>query len=86
MNFGIKVKISQKEAIEEASLNIIKGNIKASKIISCIMGYQGEKKKNETLLYLQILRKKRLGNDLNIIENTALTILENDLKKFFQEK
>lgn len=86
MNFGIKVKISITEAIEEASLNIIKGNIKASKIISCIMGYQGESIKNKMLLYLQLLRKKRLGNDLNIIENTALTILENDLKRFFQEK
>ena len=81
MNFGIKVKISITEAIEEASLNIIKENIKAS-----IMGYQGESIKNKMLLYLQLLRKKRLGNDLNIIENTALTILKNDLKRFFQEK
>jgi len=85
MNFGIKVKISITEAIEEASLNIIKENIKASKIISCIMGYQGESIKNKMLLYLQLLRKKRLGNNLNIIENTAFSILQNELKSFFKK-
>lgn len=89
MNFGIKVKISKLDAIREATLSILDGHKKAcnlNKIISCITGSQGESMKNKMLLYLQLIKKKRLGIDLNIIENTALTILENDLKRFFQEK
>ena len=89
MNFGIKVKISQQDAIKEATLSVLDGNKKAcnlNKIISCIMGQEGESMKNKMLLYLQLIKKKRLGIDLNIIENTAFSVLENEFKKLFQEK
>ena len=89
MNFGIKVKINQQDAIKEATLSVLDGNKKAcnlNKVISCIMGQEGESIKNKMLLYLQLIKKKRLGNNLNIIENTDFSILENDLKRFFQEK
>ena len=38
------------------------------------------------LLYLQLIKKKRLENNLNIIENTAFSILQNEFKELFQEK
>ena len=89
MNFGIKVKISITEALNEATLSVLDGNKKAcnlNKIISCITGSQGESIKNKMLLYLQLIKKKRLENNLNIIENTAFSILQNEFTELFQEK
>ena len=85
MNFGIKHKITITEALNEATLCSTFRN-KINKIISCIMGQEGESMKNKMLLYLQLIKKKRLGNNLNIIENTAFSILQNEFKELFQEK
>ena len=51
MNFGIKYKISITEALNEATLCSTFRN-KINKIISCIMGQEGESMKNKMLLYL----------------------------------
>ena len=84
MNFGIKVKISTTEALNEASLCSTFRN-KLNNINSCILGYQGKSLKERILLYLYLHKKRRLGK-LNIYQRNIFLILENYLKRFFQEK
>jgi len=84
MNFGIKYKISITEALNEATLCSTFRN-KINNMNSCILGYQDKSLKERILLYLYLHKKRRLGK-LNIYQRNIFLILENYLKRFFQEK
>lgn len=84
MNFGIKVKISTTEALNEATLCSTFRN-KINNMNSCILGYQGKSLKERVFLYLYLHKKSRL-EELNIYQRNIFIILENEFKNLFQEK